>query len=195
MFVRPKEVSASKMKESPAASDTKQPRASKKQPKSRDVTPPPMGKISILKREDKQSAADTPLSTPSKATGSVDADLEAALNKVISSSLKRRDAQVYSEIQKTIKNEINESVIPTLSKCISQSIEKTVTKPLQIALVKNSQESSQLRTKEVVKAVTESIQKPISNAFENVSNIFSNSAAVLVKYHFSLENFHRACAI
>jgi len=90
------------------------------------------------------------------------------------------------KFKKTIKNEINESVIPTLSKCISQSIEKTVTKPLQIALVKNSQESSQLRTKEVVKAVTEIIQKSISNAFEkSMRNLMIPAYEVATNQMFS----------
>ena len=160
-----KDSAESKLKET---SDMKQPKAVKKQPKSRDATPPPVGKISILKREDKQISVES----LSKTAISGDGDLEALLNKVVSSSLKRRDAQLHAEIQKTIKNEINESVIPALGKCVTQTIENTVTKPLQVALANKSKEGSQLKTKEVVKAITESMSKPVSDAFENVSNDF-----------------------
>ena len=77
-----------------------------------------------------------------------------------------------TDIHKTIKSEMNESLIPAIGKVVNQSINSFVTKPLQTALVKNSKESSQLRTKEVVEAITENIREPVSNVFEEVRFVF-----------------------
>jgi len=149
-------------------SQPKRSKGSKRQSKSRESTPPPPVKIAILKREEKVSAVEGGKSqkdfSPAQSARS-NADLEAAIYSMLEASSKKRDAAILSEIQKTIKNEINGSVIPALGKVVTQSIEQSVAKPLQVALSKNAKESSKVRTKEVIEAVSSSIKEPVTDAF------------------------------
>lgn len=168
------------------ASQPKRSKSSKKQSKSRESTPPPPVKIAILKREEKVPAvaAENSVSvqkdnSSSAQSARLNADLKAAIFFMLEASSKKRDAVILSEIQKTIKSEISGSVIPALGKVVTQSIEQSVAKPLQVALSKNAKESSKVRTKEVIEAVSSSIKEPVTDAFHKVCSF-------LCKYIFNI---------
>lgn len=101
-----------------------------------------------------------------------------AVSKSVASSSKKRDTVLLGEIQKTIKEEMQETVIPALGKVVSQSIENSVSKPLRLALTKHAKESSDIRTKEVIDAISDSVKAPVTDAFEEVRHLCGQVQAI-----------------
>jgi hypothetical protein len=156
----------------------------------RKLNVPSDGKVTILKREDKHGlpAARSPVpappnvsspivplpsgpissTSPSNVIGLSKVDMEDAIFNAMSSHLKKNEAFITSEIERAVKAEMNNTVVPALSKMITETIEKTVTKPLQVSLTKASKESTKVRTKEVVDAVSLSVKAPVTDAFNEV---------------------------
>lgn len=73
---------------------------------------------------------------------------------------------------------MQETVIPALGKVVSQSIENSVSKPLRLALTKHAKESSDIRTKEVIDAISDSVKAPVTDAFEEVRHLCGQVQAI-----------------
>lgn len=162
---------------------TGKPQAAPKK-KKRDKSPKPNGgsnknkpvvqanpnppKIAILKRGDEAPPAAAAESATAAAVSASSADLEEVLKKSLAEHFKRQESIISDQVQKAVKSEIQTTVVPTLSKMMTQTMEQAVVKPVKAAIDKNAKERTKVQTDVIVSAVSESVQEPLKNAFEQV---------------------------
>jgi enhancer of mRNA-decapping protein 4 len=137
----------------------------------------PEGKISILKRD--ESALPPTLSSNAAATtaphstGSAywPSDFEEILDRVLTSHSKKQHAFLVSEIHRTVRSEMETTVVPALSKAVQQSMDQSIFGPLKTDLAK-MKKSARDHKAEIVEAVSAGVEEPLQTAFtESMQNV------------------------
>jgi len=127
------------------------------------------GKIAILKRENPPSSPTTlPISLPVHSSPDF-TNIEELLTKIVNSHLKNQEKLLAVEIQRTVKSEIKQAVLPELNKKIIMAIEQSVPKSVQSSIDHFTAKNANMQMERIVNAVTVSIEEPLKEAFIDVS--------------------------
>eukprot|EP00554_Chaetoceros_debilis_P007752 CAMPEP_0194078028 /NCGR_PEP_ID=MMETSP0149-20130528/4510_1 /TAXON_ID=122233 /ORGANISM="Chaetoceros debilis, Strain MM31A-1" /LENGTH=1057 /DNA_ID=CAMNT_0038759189 /DNA_START=177 /DNA_END=3350 /DNA_ORIENTATION=- len=127
-----------------------------------------VGKIAILKREDKRE--DAVLPTPKKipipesnlrSSSITREDVEDIVRKSMSSHFHKQEQLITAEIQKSVRYEVQSGVVPALNKTVAQTLEQTVSKSLKSNVTK----AMKANTSEVVESISSKFQEPIVDSF------------------------------
>jgi len=123
------------------------------------------GKIAILKRENPPSSPTT-VPVPLPVHSSPDfTSIEESLTKVVNSHFKNQEKLIVAEIQRAVKSEIKQTVMPELNKKVTTAIEQSTTKSLQSSIDRFTTKNANTQTERIVNAVTGSIEEPLKEAF------------------------------
>lgn len=126
------------------------------------------GKISILKR-DQESLASQPSAPTVETSAPLLSGLEESLKKIIASHFKSQEKVFVAEIQRAVRQEMTQTVLPELSKVVNATVEQSVVRPLQASLEKFSKKAPEVKPNEIIQAVTSGIEEPLKEAFTEVS--------------------------
>ena len=118
------------------------------------------GKIAILKRD-----REPPLAPPT----STSADLEESLKKAIASHFKAQEKIIVAEIQRAVRQEIKQVVLPELSKVVNATVEQSVVRPLQSSMEKFVKRAEDTKASKIIQAISSGVEEPLKEAFTEVS--------------------------
>lgn len=117
------------------------------------------GKIAILKRD-----REPPLAPPP----ATQVGLEESLKKVITSYFKLQEKIIVAEIQRAVRQEIKQVVLPELSKAVSTTVEQSVVRPLQVSMEKFVKNAENVKANTIIQAVSSGVEEPLKEAFTEV---------------------------
>ena len=129
--------------------------------------PSSSGKISILKREEKNvlEETETKHTKPHNGTNASNENIEAIIQKSISNQFKKHESAVIAEVQNVIRKEMQTILTQTVTKNISQSVENTLTKTIQPSITKSIKENLKMQAIKIADTVAESVKDPVTDTF------------------------------
>jgi hypothetical protein len=146
-------------------------------------TPSADGKIVILKRDDIPPPP-VPPSPVHSSSSAIPSNLEDIMKRAIASHFKAQEKVIAAEVQRAVRSEIKQTVLPELSKNVNITVEQSVVRPLQASMEKFITKAPAVKTDKIVEAVTTGVEAPLKEAFTEVSD---NACIVIIGYFYVLE--------
>jgi outer membrane murein-binding lipoprotein Lpp len=96
---------------------------------------------------------------------SLPVDWEDSLKKIISAEFNSHVKNVADEVQRRMKSEITDSLLPEIVRTVTKTMEQSVVKPLQASMDKALKQSGEAHTDAIMAAISGSVEQPLNEAF------------------------------
>ena len=141
------------------------------------------GKIAILKRDRELPLVPLTSSPALVPLTASPAGLEESLRKAIASHFKAQEKIIVAEVQRAVRQEIKQVVLPELSKAVNTTVEQSVVRPLQSSMEKFVKSAESTKADKIIQAVSSGVEDPLKEAFTEVGVL---ACILILMYDFAL---------
>jgi hypothetical protein len=121
------------------------------------------GKIAVLKKDTENQGATAVQSDISRV-----ADLEDVVKKALVAHFRAQEKVMIAEIQRTVKQEVKQSMLPELNKVICNTVEQSTVRPLLSSIETLLQKAPDVNSSQIADAVLKGVETPLNEAFTEV---------------------------